>query len=121
MNCEKVRRNAKRKGMTVFREIRSHKWTAARALLTGWGLWILSLVWFFPFVSHYFFAFKFPKPYPVTRPFASPEFFAKGLGIAFSLSDPIGSASSVMWRSTPRGQSSASLQLFSAIPFRERF
>jgi len=36
--------------MTVFREIRSHKWIAARALLTGWGLWILSLVWFFPFV-----------------------------------------------------------------------
>ena len=105
MNCEKVRRNAKRKGMTVFREIRSHKWTAARALLTGWGLWILSLVWFFPFVSGYFFNFKVPKPYPVTSPFASPDFFARGLGVAFSLSDPIGSASSVMWMpiGAPRG------------------
>ena len=105
MNCEKVRRNAKRKGMTVFREIRSHKWTAARALLTGWGLWILSLVWFFPFVSGYFFNFKVPKPYPVTSPFASPDFFGRGLGVSFSLSDPIASAASVMWMpiAAPRG------------------
>jgi len=91
--------------MTVFREIRSHKWIAARALLTGWVLWILSLVWFFPFVSRYLFNFKVPKPYPVTSPFASPDFFARGLGVAFSLRDPIGSASSVMWMpiAAPRG------------------
>jgi len=91
--------------MTVFREIRSHKWIAARALLTGWVLWILSLVWFFPFVSRYLFNFKVPKPYPVTSPFASPDFFSRGLGVAFSLSDPIGSASSVMWMpiGAPRG------------------
>ncbi len=91
--------------MTVFREIRSHKRIAARALLTGWGLWILSLVWFFPFISGYFFNFKVRKPYPVTSPFASPDFFARGLGVAFSLRDPIGSASSVMWMpiAAPRG------------------
>ena len=88
------------------------------ALLTGWSLWILSLVWFFPFVSHYFFAFKFPKPYPVTRPFASPDFFAKGLGIAFSLSDPIGSASSVMWRSTQRREANLRLHFNFSPPFR---
>ena len=52
-------------GMTFFSEIRAHKWIAARALMTGWGLWILILVWFFPFVSRYFFIYKVPKPYPV--------------------------------------------------------
>src|SRR5262245_49342566 len=83
--------------MTVSTEIRAHKWIALRALLTGWVLWIFSLVWFFPFASSYFFDFEVPKPYPVNRPFASPDFHARGLGVAFSLSDPIGSASSVMW------------------------
>src|SRR5438093_180490 len=39
----------------LFREIRTHKRIAARALLTGWTVWILSLMWFFPFISPYFF------------------------------------------------------------------
>src|SRR5438132_14146755 len=81
-------------GMTFFSEIRAHKWIAARALLTGWGLWILSLVWFFPFISRYFFIYKVPKPYTVTSPFASPDFFGRGLGVSFSLSDLIASAAS---------------------------
>ena len=90
--------------MTFFREIRAHKWTAARALLTGWGLWILSLVWLFPFVSGYLFVYKVPKPYPV-GPFASPDFSARGLAVSYSLSDPIGSAASVLWMpiAAPRG------------------
>ena len=92
-------------GMTFFSEIRAHKWIAARALMTGWGLWILSLVWFFPFISRYFFIYKVPKPYPVTSPFASPDFFGRGLGVSFSLSEPIASAASVMWMpiAAPRG------------------
>jgi hypothetical protein len=94
-------------GTAFFNEIRAHKWIAARALLTGWGLWILSLVWFFPFVSRYFFIYKVPKPYPVTSPFASPDFFGSGVGVSFSLSDPIASAASVMWMpiAAPRGVS----------------
>ena len=41
--------------MTFFTEIRAHKWIAVRAFLTGWGVWILSLMWLFPFVEPYFF------------------------------------------------------------------
>jgi hypothetical protein len=91
--------------VTFLRQIRAHKWIAARALLTGWSLWILSLVLFFPFISSYFFVREVPKPYPVNRPFQSPDFFARGVSVSFSLSDPIGSASSVMWLpiAAPRG------------------
>jgi hypothetical protein len=101
----------RREGITFFRKVRAHKWTGARALLTGWGLWILSLVWFFPFVSNYLFIYKVPKPYPVTSPFASPDFFARGLFVSFSLSDPIGSVRSVMWMpiAAPRGINSDGL------------
>jgi hypothetical protein len=97
--------------MTVFTEIRSHKWMVARALLISWGLWILSLAWFFPFISGYFFNFKAPKPYPVTSPFASPDFVARGVSVYISLSDPIGSATSVMWLpiAAPRGISDRGL------------
>jgi hypothetical protein len=63
--------------VSFFREIQSHRWMAARALLLGWGGWIVSLLWFFPFVS--------------------PYFFGNGLGVAFSASHPIGSFSSLMW------------------------
>src|SRR5215510_3205594 len=78
----KIRRNSKERGMTFFSEIRAHKWIAARALLTGWGLWILSLEWFFPFISRYFFVYKTPKPFEVTSPFASPDFFVRGVGVS---------------------------------------
>ena len=85
--------------MTFFKEIRAHKWISARGLLTGWGLWILSLVWFFPFVSPYFFSPRTaPKPYQVSSPFESPDFNVVGVGgVSLSLNDPIGSATSVMW------------------------
>jgi hypothetical protein len=80
----------------IFREIRAHKGIAASALLIGWGVWILSLMWFFPFVSQYFLPTRmFPKPYPV-GPFESPNFVAKGVGVAINLSDPIGSAWSLL-------------------------
>src|SRR4030095_5041486 len=82
--------------MTILNEIRRHKWIAARALLTGWALWIVSLVWLFPFISNYLFIYKVPKPYPV-GPLASPDFFGRGLGVSFSMSDPISSAASVLW------------------------
>jgi hypothetical protein len=83
--------------MTFFTEIRAHKWIAARALLTGWALWILSLMCFFPFVSRYFFVYKTPKPFEVTSPYASPDFFVRGVGVSFSLSEPISSTASLIW------------------------
>jgi hypothetical protein len=82
--------------MISISEVRKHKWIAARALLTGWALWIISLVWLFPYVSNYLFVYKVPKPYPV-GPLASPDFFGRGLGVSFSLSDPVSSAASVLW------------------------
>jgi hypothetical protein len=91
--------------LTFFSEIRAHKWSVVRALLTGWFLWILGLVWFFPFASYYFFVYQVPKPYPVTSPFNSPDFFARGIALSFSLDDPIGSGVSVLWMpiAGPRG------------------
>jgi hypothetical protein len=97
--------------MTFFREVRAHKWTATRALLTGWGVWILSLMWFFPFVEPYFFGIsKVPKPYPVSRPVQSPDFSVNHYGASFSLDHFISSVSSFLWMpvgsrmgSTPRG------------------
>lgn len=91
--------------MTFFSEIRSHKGIAVRALITGWAIWIIGLVWFFPFVSGYLFVYKVPKPYPVTSPFASPDFSARGVAVSFSLNDPIGSFASLMWLpiAAPRG------------------
>src|SRR5215510_9979174 len=92
-----ARRAQRRERMTFFTEIRAHKWIAARALLTGWALWILSLMWFFPFVSRYFFVYKTPKPFVVTSPYASPDFFVRGVGVSFSLSEPISSTASLIW------------------------
>jgi hypothetical protein len=97
--------------MSFFREVRAHKWTAARALLTGWGVWILSLVWFFPFVEPYFFGIlEVPKPYPVSQPVQSPNFSVNHFGASFSIDHLISSVSSLLWMpvgsrigSTPRG------------------
>ena len=80
----------------MMHDVRTHSWIPARALLTGWALWIISLLWFFPFVSNYLFIYKAPKPYPV-GPLASPDFFGRGLGVSFSWGDPISSAASVLW------------------------
>jgi hypothetical protein len=54
-------------------------------------------MWFFPFVSGYFFVYKTPKPFEVTSPYASPNFFARGVGVSFSLSEPISSTASLIW------------------------
>lgn len=83
--------------VSLLREIRTHKRIAARALLTGWGLWVFSLIWFFPFISHYFFSFRVLKPALVSGPWASPFFNVTGLGTSFSRSDPIGSMASLLW------------------------
>src|SRR5262249_50464051 len=63
--------------VSFFREVRAHKRIAASALMTGWGVWIFSLVWFFPVVS--------------------PYFFGNGLTVPFSPGHLIGTASSVLW------------------------
>jgi hypothetical protein len=85
-----------RPNVMFIQEVRKHRWIAARAVFTGWVLWIISLVWLFPFASNYLFIYKVPKPYAV-GPLASPDFFGRGLGVSFSLSDPISSAASVLW------------------------
>src|SRR5262245_64937407 len=93
----RARRAQRRERMTFFTETRAHKWIAARALLTGWTLWILSLMWFFPFVSRYFFVYTTPKPFEVTSPYASPNYFVRNVDVSFSLSEPISSTASLIW------------------------
>jgi len=84
--------------VTLFREVRAHKSMAGRALLTGWALWFFSLLWFFPFVSPWFFQPRMiPKPPHAFIPFESWEFVATGVGAAFSFEDPIGSTASILW------------------------
>lgn len=84
--------------VTVFREVRAHKGMAGRALLTGWAVWFFSLLWFFPFVSPWFFQPRMiSKPPHALSPFESPNFTATGVGAAFSFEDPIGSAASILW------------------------
>jgi len=41
--------------VSFFRDIRGHKWAAARAVLTGWVLWILYVTTIFPLITPYFF------------------------------------------------------------------
>jgi hypothetical protein len=41
--------------VSFAREIRHHKLTAGRALLTGWGMWILCLLLLFPFLARLYF------------------------------------------------------------------
>jgi len=45
--------------VSLFKEIRGHKRIAARALLTGWAMWILFVTWIFPLVSPFFFGVSF--------------------------------------------------------------
>jgi hypothetical protein len=60
--------------VSFFREIRGHKRIAARALLTGWSMWILAGMSIFPLV-----------------------FFWSDTGFYFERRDPIGSTLSFMW------------------------
>jgi hypothetical protein len=60
--------------VSLFKEIRGHKWVAARALLIGWGMWVLGGMSIFPLA-----------------------FYGTNLGFAFEPSHPFGSAWSFMW------------------------
>jgi len=62
--------------INFFNEIRGHKRIAARALLTGWGMWILYVIWIFPHVT--------------------PFFFGGSFGVAIEPRDPIGTAWTVL-------------------------
>lgn len=73
------------------------KRSAVTALLTGWGAWIMSLVWLFPFVSTRMFVWTSPKPFPVTIPQQSPDFSVAGFQASLSLSYPVGSVRSLLW------------------------
>jgi hypothetical protein len=63
--------------VSFFKEIRGHKATAARALLTGWGLWTLYILWIVPRVTPYFLGIN-------------------GAGVAIVPSDPIGSTWTIL-------------------------
>ena len=58
--------------MTFLKEIREHKWMAARGVLTGWALWTFFILWIFPF------------------------FVGGNIGVALTPSDPIGTAWTVL-------------------------
>ena len=60
--------------VSLFKEVRGHKQIAARALLIGWGIWILGGMMIFPLA-----------------------FYGTNLGFDFEPSHPIGSAWSFMW------------------------
>jgi hypothetical protein len=45
--------------VSFFKEIRGHKRIAARALLTGWGMWILYVTSIFPHITPFFFGGSF--------------------------------------------------------------
>src|SRR5712691_6045259 len=62
--------------VSFFREIRAHKRIAARALLMGWGLWILFVTSIFPHVT--------------------PFFLGGSYGVYIELRDPIGTAWTVL-------------------------
>jgi hypothetical protein len=81
--------------VSFFKEIRGHKGIAARALLTGWGIWILYVVWIFPLVTPFFFGDNFR------------------VGIAIEPRDPIGTAWTIL--SAPVGIQASVAQPFSFV------
>src|SRR5262245_58048490 len=38
--------------VSLFRDVRAHKWSVAKALMTGWVLWILAAYFIFPIASY---------------------------------------------------------------------
>lgn len=84
-------------GASIFKEALTSKRRAVTTLLTGWGVWIISLVWLFPFVSGRIFVYTSPKPFPVTLPQQSPDFFGRGFQVSLSMSYPVGSIRSLLW------------------------
>jgi hypothetical protein len=40
--------------MSFVREIRGHKWIAARALVLGWAIWVLFVMLIFPYLTRFF-------------------------------------------------------------------
>jgi hypothetical protein len=62
--------------VNFFEEIRGHKWIAARALLIGWGMWILFVTLIFPYLT--------------------PFFLGSNLGVSIEPRDPIGTAWTVL-------------------------
>jgi hypothetical protein len=43
------------------------------------------------------FVYTSPKPFPVTLPQQSPDFFGRGIQVSLSMSYPVGSVRSLMW------------------------
>jgi len=63
--------------VSLFREIRGHKWIAARSLVMGWFMWILYVTLIFPLLT--------------------PLFSGSHFAVAIVPQDPIGTAWSVLW------------------------
>jgi hypothetical protein len=63
--------------VSFFREIRVHKWKAARSVLTGWFLWYLCVITIFSGLSH--------------------SFFGANIGPAIEPMHPIGTAWTFLW------------------------
>ena len=63
--------------VSFFKEIRGHKATGAWALLMGWGLWTLYMLWIVPLITPYFLGIK-------------------NVGVAIVPSDPIGTTWTIL-------------------------
>src|SRR5262245_44215895 len=63
--------------VTLVRETWTHKAVAARALLIGWGLWVVYVMLILPLFTSYF--------------------LGDNLGVGIQSRDPIGTAWSVLW------------------------
>jgi hypothetical protein len=63
--------------VSFFKEIRGHKSIAARALLTGWGIWTLYVTFVLPRFTHFF--------------------LGDSLAVFIEPRDPVGTAWSVFW------------------------
>jgi len=75
--------------ISFAREIRSHKLVAARALLTGWGIWILCLLTLFPFLGSLYFGvgsgYSFGVMVPgVLAPFSPGQLLGTGWSLLWS-------------------------------------
>jgi hypothetical protein len=65
--------------VSFFKEIRGHKRIAARALLTGWGMWAVYVTLILPLLT--------------------PYFLEDSLGLSIQPRDPVGTAWSALWAS----------------------
>jgi hypothetical protein len=75
--------------VSFFRDIRGHKWVAARSVLIGWVLWTLYVTSIFPMITPYFFGGSFGVDIQPSHPFGSAwTVFSAPVGIQAGLNQP---------------------------------